>query len=214
MSPKWSWEAGVSYSENTDFDISAGTFTSQLAEGIFDPITFEEVSGPRNEVRADFFTNPAAEQFLRDSFNRMVLTSDSITSGFLGVVRGEFFSDRASGPLQVSLGVDYREEENETTTIEESILGQNLDFTTADLESVRRVTAIFSELTFPITDTVSIDAAARWEDTRNTGVNVGQERALAVFVASGGIDQFDPIAGETGRFDESSTGLSPRLGIS
>ena len=213
LTSKWSWEASASYSENTDFDVSAGTFTSQLAEDLFDPITFEQISSARNEVRADFLTNPAAQQFVRDSFNRMAITSDSLNSGFLGVVRGEFLSDRTSGPLQVSLGVDYREEENETTTIEESITGDSQDFTTADLESLRRVTAVFGELTFPITDSISIDAAARWEDTRNTGVNVSQERALAVFVASGGVDQFDPVAGEISGFDESSTGVSPRLGI-
>ncbi len=211
LSPSWNWEASASYSENEDTDRSFFTTPEALLEPDFNFDTGELLRPAVNIIRNDFLTSPEAMQILRDSATRELDIGESSVLNVLALTRGELFSNRDSGPLQVSFGFEYREEDSDgTSIITDLVLGEFLEGD-RNLDSTRKTTAVFSELSFPITERITLEAAARWEETRNQGRTTGVEEALAAFEANGRANQFDPIPGNF-NFDESSSGLSPRLG--
>ena len=210
LSDNWFWELSGSYSQNDDLEIEASTLPTLLSGGVFDGDVL--VTPPFNLIRGDFTTSPETIELLRNASSVNVLTGDSTTAGFLGVVSGEFFADRELGGVQASFGIDYREEKNESREVSIDVDGL-IDVGARDLQSTRTVTAIFGELSFPLTERITIDAAARWEETENKGLTVSSGEALDDFIAGGRVETFDILPANTA-FNQSSSGVSPRLGFS
>lgn len=212
LSSSWDWESAFSYSLNEDQDIRFTTDALNALFGQFDDDTFEIIEEPFNLVRGDYLTNPEAQAALQRNSFQILSDDESEIISFTSVLRGELFEDRKNGALRLSLGLDYREQENQQAFLSISADGQRPG-SQRDLDATRTTTALFSEASIGLSPTVQLDAALRWEETENEGTSVRPEDALAVFEVSGGINQFEPINGDF-RFNQADTGISPRLGLS
>ncbi len=208
LSKNWGWEASASFSRNEDRGIFDELVLGDLLTGRFDFDTFT-FTPPVNLQRADFLVNDQIAQTLQNA--RRVQLNDGQTDllTFQGFVRGKLFTGRASGPLEVVIGGEYREESLNFIRTSTDTLG--IEVTQPDLDSNRETTAFFAELSFPIHSSVVVNAALRYEDIQNNGTSVTRQSALDLF-RENGINQFTPV-GELAEYSGSSDGFSPRLGI-
>lgn len=209
LSDNWSWESTYNYSLNEDIESAQSVDVIGLLFGEEDFDTFELLAPPINLIRADFTTNPDIQRELLENITRENINSKTELNSLQAFTRGAFLNDREAGPLEVAVGFELRREKVNA----ESIVIRKFDTQSnrRDFDSERDTNAIFTELTFPVNNLLSINAALRYEDIENTGVSVDAESALAAFRINQ-LDQFSPISNST-RFQQSDSGYSPRIGL-
>ena len=205
----WNWDATASYSQNNDTSIITTLDINTLFAGVFDFETFMPLVPAFNIIRNDFLTNSDAEAALRSAVTQRDVEGESSLITLQGVVRKEFWDGREIGGLSTAFGVEYRSED--LFTISNSVSDIRNETVGADLDASRESLALFGELSLPLSNTFTVNAAARYEDVTNKGNSSSPEDSLAAFIATGGASQFDNPVDFT-PFEVSNDGFSPRLG--
>jgi len=207
----WNWDISGSYSLNKDQSSQQGLDLISLYFGTIDDNTGDFISDPFNIVRADYLTNMEAQAALQSAITQTDIDSESATLSLVGVIRKDFLEARQVGAVSTAFGGEYRSETADSFRTELGGLSQTIDDVTTD--SKRETLALFGEVSIPLNANLTVNGALRYEDVRNFGNTVTAEDALAAFIASDGLDQFD-LAAPLAPYDFSDSGFSPRVGVS
>lgn len=210
ISQNWSWTASASFGENKDNIRELGFNATDVYFGVFDNDTFDEISAPFNLVRSDFTSNPDAGAALQNGLSTLATNSITQLQTYQGVVKGSLLTNRKAGALEVAFGYERRDEDVESRSVFTTAFTTEND--SVPIEGTRSVDSFFAEASFPIFDNLVLNGAVRHETVNNKGETVSPALSLAEFTETGE-DQFNPIAARE-QYDQSTSGTSPRLGVS
>ena len=166
----WDWYAALTYSENDRESIQPDTITSRLNAAL------AGMGGPNGDQTFNPFDPTQNSQELIDFISTDTLTNRT-TDMIVGdvVFSGELF-ETSAGPIGVAFGAQWREEGYEISR--DPISTQQIDPDTGfaipvdliflgggiPVDVDRSSYAVFAEASIPLTDTIDLDLAARYED--------------------------------------------------
>ncbi|MEM1187369.1 MAG: TonB-dependent receptor [Pseudomonadota bacterium] len=166
----WDWYAALTYSENDRNGIQPDTVTSRLNDAI------AGVGGPNGDLTFNVFDPTQNSQELIDFISDQQETN-RVTEMIVGdvVFSGELF-DLDAGPVAVAFGAQWREENYEISFNE--IATQQIAPDTGfpipidliflgggrPIDEGRSTYAVFAEANIPLTDTIEVDIAGRYEE--------------------------------------------------
>ncbi len=166
----WDWYAALTYSENDRTGFQPDTVTSRLNEGL------AGVGGPNGDLTFNIFDPTQNSQEIIDYISDGQVTN-RVTDMLVGdvVFSGELF-EMGAGPVGVAFGAQFREEGyeisfNEIAT-QEIAPGSGFPIPIdliflgggRPLDESRSTYAVFAEANIPLTDTIEVDIAGRYEE--------------------------------------------------
>ncbi|MEM1403719.1 MAG: TonB-dependent receptor [Pseudomonadota bacterium] len=166
----WDWYAALTYSENDRTSIQPDTISSRLNDGL------AGVGGPNGDLTFNVFDPTQNSQEIIDyiSYNTETNRTTEMLVGDL-VFSGELF-DMDAGPVGFAFGAQWREEGYEISR--DPLYTQQIDPDTGfaipvdliflgggvPVDETRSSYAVFAEAKIPLTDSIEVDLAARYED--------------------------------------------------
>jgi len=166
----WDWYAALTYSENDRNGFQPDTITSRLNDGI------AGVGGPNGDQTFNVFDPTQNSQDLIDYISSGQIT-ERTTDMFVGdvVFSGDLF-EMSAGSVGVAFGAQWRDEGYDISF--NDIATQQIDVDTGFAEPIdliflgggrplsegRSTYALFAEANIPLTETIEVDIAGRYED--------------------------------------------------
>ena len=174
LNETWSYEAAATYSrddflDSTRSDVLADALQGAINDGTFNPFGSALTGGSPND--------PAVIESLRANNEREVdaelFTLDGVISGEIGQFHG--------GPIGVAVGAQYRR--NSRVSDSNDLSNANAFFFTigqGDSDASQDVVAAFVETIIPLSDTIEIQGALRYEDVSGIGDSLDPKIAVLV----------------------------------
>jgi len=166
----WNWYAALTYSENDREAVQPDTRTSRLADGL------AGVGGPNGNLTFDAFDPTQNSQELIDYISDAQIsyrTTDMLVGDV--VFSGDLF-EMDAGSVGVAFGAQFREESYDIRF--NDVATQQIDQDTGfavpidliflgggrPISESRSTYALFAEANIPLTDTIEVDVAGRYEE--------------------------------------------------
>ncbi|MCL1043458.1 MULTISPECIES: TonB-dependent receptor plug domain-containing protein [Shewanella] len=166
LADEYSWDASVNYGR-TNVDVFRSGFAT--VAGMFDYIT----AGENGNSLLNNMSAEDVEQASYSPFERAQSTQKNVQANISGLA-----FEMPAGDAQFAFGAEYTEQDYETNSDSESKKGNILTTGGSSGAGERSYWATYAELSLPVLDVLTIDAALRYDRYDDFGGNLSPQLTL------------------------------------